>query len=393
MKRKIGLTIVFAVGLLFCSCGNKKTDVLSESQLPSVTVQKADHSWYCFNEHDFVKISKPQYAPANVLTPWTEAVRISSANNACDDETGNKAYAIVNRLGVMSFENDKVTLARDVTLFADRTAGDLAFLNNTPIFSVFKSAFFNDTISVPSYKNDGTQHLFLVQFDDAANISYPLVNCNNLIESPNSEVTDYYWDGENWICSIKTITDAQVIFSYIKWYPTAPLLSLSPVNASEKIIVTESSKEAYRGTKALLAYKDAPNRLKNMLKNFDQKIPFIIEVKSAGGSSSRKYENILPDSKEQKLNSMAILSESWSAALFEDGTLFIEGALPGKHILRNGKPVAIRLPRLPAGFVYSDFVISGTTLYAAWEETSFYKTSRSGFLRVDLDETLYKRML
>ena len=68
----------------------------------------------------------------------------------------------------------------------------------------------------------------------------------------------------------------------------------------------------------------------------------------------------------------------------------IEGALEGKHILRNGRPVVIRLPVLPENFVYSDFVITGTSLYAAWEETSFYKIGRSGFLYVDLENTLYR---
>ena len=96
---------------------------------------------------------------------------------------------------------------------------------------------------------------------------------------------------------------------------------------------------------------------------------------------------------EQILNAKAIISQSWSGVLFEDGTLFIEGALPGKHILRGGKPVVVRLPKLPDGFKYSEFVISGTTLYASWEESSFYTTGRSGFIQVNLDKTLYAKIL
>ena len=129
-----------------------------------------------------------------------------------------------------------------------------------------------------------------------------------------------------------------------------------------------------------------------MLAGFTDSVPFIIEVKSAGGSSPRIYENEIKGSFEQELKAKAIISQSWSAALFEDGTLFIEGALPGKHILRGGNPVAIRLPKLERGYIYSDFVISGTTLYAAWEQTDFYKTNRSGFLSVDLDSTLYSKI-
>ena len=78
--------------------------------------------------------------------------------------------------------------------------------------------------------------------------------------------------------------------------------------------------------------------------------------------------------------------------MFQEGTLYLEGALDGRRILRGGKPVAIRLPKLPQGFRYTSFVISGTSLYAAWEETDFYKTSRSGFIQVNLDETLYKEI-
>ena len=103
--------------------------------------------------------------------------------------------------------------------------------------------------------------------------------------------------------------------------------------------------------------------------------------------------NEIRNSNEKELHATAILSQSWSAALFEDGTLFLEGALPGRHILRSGMPVAIRLPKLPVGYVYSDFVISDTTLYAAWEESSFYETGRAGFLQVNLDRTLYSRLI
>ena len=386
--------VLFSLFILvsLISCGKDKKSMI-DPQMPSYSVAKVDHNWYCFNDRDFVKIAGPQYAPVNSILPWTEAVRISSANNAAAETGGNKAYAVVNRLGILCFENDNITLARDVSLFSDRTAGNLNFVNDTPVFSVFKSAFFNDTILDPSYKMDESQHLFLVQFDETAKISYPIVNCNNIIDLKNSEVTDYYSDGERWLCSVKSVVDGQIIFSYINWYPTLPLLSLSPVMASQNIVVSESDVDTFRAKKAMLDYKDAPLRIRQMLNGFSNKIPFTLDVKSAGGNSSRIYENKLPDSKEQELNSSAIIADSWSGVLFEDGTFFIEGALPGKHILRDGKTVAIRLPKLPNGFIYSNFVISGTKMYVAWEESSFYKTGRSGFLCVDLEETLYKKLI
>ena len=338
--------------------------------------------------------SRPSNTPLQAQKPWTESIRISSANNeACTQYSESKAFAVVNRLGILSFNDEAITLSQDASLFTDRTAGNLVFLNNVPVYSVYKSAFFNDTILAPDYKNDSSSHLFLLQFDSHAKISYPILNCNNITDKTNSEVTDFYWNGLEWCCSIKTISDIKNEFSYIRFKPLIPLLALSPSTAEGKIDIEECDADFFRSCRVHHNYTDAPDRIKKLLSGFDTKLPFIIEVKNAGGSSPRIYENTVTNSKEKELNAKAILSANWSAALFEDGTLFLEGALPGKHILRSGKAVAIRLPKLPVGFIYSDFVISGTTLYAAWEESSFYKTGRAGFLQVNLERTLYSRMI
>lgn len=383
-KNKSIILLCLAFTLLSFSCSKKKE---YEPQIPVEESISTGHKWYYFGDIDIVSVDKPQNAPAKTPSPWTEAIRISSANNSLDS-----AFALVNRMGMLCFNNEKFYLAKDISLFSDRTAENLVFFNDTPLFSVYKSAFFNDTIENPDYKIDESQHLFLLQFDTAAKISYPMVNSNNLTDAFNTEVVDYSWDGKNWICCLKTFDQTKTSFSYVKWMPSIPLLSLSPANAEESIVKVESNVNAFRDAKSQISYKEAPDRVKKLLAGFSSRIPFSLDVKTAGGYSTRKYENLIANTTEQELKATAILSESWSAALFEDGTLFIEGALPGKHILRGGKPIAIRLPKLPPNFVYSDFVISGTTLYAAWEETSFYETSRSGFLSVDLDSTLYKKI-
>lgn len=392
---KCFLAAIIALNLvcvLFSGCKNK--DKAKEDQkIVEIGTQKTDHVWYYFNQDGFVQVDSPRNAPFAGSFPYTEAVRISSANNGATGPDGTvKAYALANRLGVICFENDNISVAKDVNVFANRTAANLVFIDGTPLFSVYKSAFFNDTISSAAYKNDTSAHLFLVQFDDTSKISYPVINSTNLTELTNAEVTDFYWNGKEWFCCIKSVSgdaSGKTDFSYIKFTPAAPITSISPVSAEDLITVKQSSVNEFREVMNVKPYAQAPERIRNMLQNFDKTIPFIIEVKSAAGSSPRIYENEAPGSFETELKAKAIISQSWSAALFEDGTLFIEGALPGKHILRSGKPVAIRLPKLDEGYVYSDFVISGTTLYAAWEETDFYKVSRSGFLSVDLDSTLY----
>lgn len=387
------INIILALSLTVTGC---KKDKKTPQAAPEITVEvkKGNHTWYYFTQNTFKQIDRPNRAPFQPQVPWTEAVRISSANNTVDSEEGNnKAFAVVNRLGMLTFEGEKITVSGDVSLFSDRTAGNLIFLNDKPLFSVYKSSFFNNTITDPNYRLNQDNHLFLVQFDDIANISYPLINSNNITEEPNAEVTDFNWDGLNFICSVKSITDSRNAFSYVSFKPSITLLSLSPATAKGNLVVSDSDVDTFRNTKAHINYKNAPERVKSLLAGFSAELPFIVEVKTAGGTSPRVYANQVPGSTEKELQAKAILAQSWSAALFEDGTMYLEGALPGKHILRSGKPVAIRLPKLSPGFIYSDFVISGTTLYVAWEETSFYKTGRSGFLEVNLDNTLYSKLL
>ena len=382
---------IFLLSIFFVSC--KKESKKLPDNVPTLEVKVQNHSWYYFTENGFSPVEKPKFAPQCPSVPWTEAVRISSANsvNAKNGET--QGYAVVNRLGILSFQNNKFDLSKDITLFSDKTAGNLVFYEDTPLFSVYKSTFFNDSIQNATYKNDNSLHLFLVQFDINTKISYPIINCNNITNEENSEVTDFYWDGKNWTCSIKSVSNYKNNFSYIQWKPNIPLLSISPSNASASISVEESNVEKFRELKAQKDFEQAPERIKKLLAGFSNSKSFSVELKNIGGISPRNYQNQVATFKEKELKAKGILSESWSCILFEDGTLFIEGALPGKHILREGKPVAIRLPKLPGGFVYSDFVISGSTLYAAWEETDFYSIKRSGFLVVDLDKTLYSKLI
>ena len=388
-------TVLLSAILPLCLLGCKKPQNIPAQNAVSVEITKKNHAWFYFSNLSFHQIDKPQLVPAQAFKPWTETTRISSANNSAESNDNITAFAIVNRLGVLKFNGDEIFLSPDVTLFTDRTAGNLVFMNNVPLFSVYKSSFFNDTIVDPNYKNNDSAHLFLVQFDSIAKISYPLIHSNNITSKKNSEVTDFYWNGHEWCCSIKTISDTKNEFSYVMFKPQIPLLAISPATADSSISVEDTDVDTFRECKKQLDYKDAPDRIKKLLAGFDTKLPFEISVKNAGGFSPRVYanENQINDSKIKTLNATAILSQSWSAALFEDGTLFLEGALPGRHILRSGMPVAIRLPKLTTGFVYSDFVISGTTLYAAWEESNFYKTGRTGFLQVNLDRTLYSRMI
>ena len=285
---------IFVFSLLFIGCG-KKSSQLPIQNAVTVEMTKKNYAWYYFSNTSYHLTDRPQNSPIQVPKPWTESLRISSANNeSCTQYSESKAFAIVNRLGILTFKDEAITLSPDTNIFTDRTAGNLVFLNNIPVFSVYKSAFFNDTILNPDYKNDSSAHLFLLQFDINTKISYPLINCNNLTEKINSEITDFYWNGIDWCCSIKTISNTKNEFSYIKFKPLIPLLSLSPSTADNKISIQECSADDFRHAKIQYNYSEAPERIRNLFSGFETKIPFIIEVKIAGGNSPRIFENNLP---------------------------------------------------------------------------------------------------
>ena len=395
MKRKTRqILLTTALSLFFIAGCSQKQEISVPVVNEPIDLEKTSHSWYYFSNNNFNKIDKPQHAPASNPKPWTETIRISSANTTFSPSNeSTKGFAIVNRLGVLCFEGNDIYLASDGNIFNDRTAGNLVFFDNTPIYSVYKSSFFNETIREPEYTKDNSSHLFLIQFDDKVKISYPIINSNSLIDEPNSEIIDFVWDYNDWFCAVKTISDTKNKFSYLSWQPQMPLLSMSPGKAANNISVRESSIEEFKKVKQQKDYSSAPKRIKNLIAGFSDSYPFTLEIKTAGGNTPEYYVREIEGCTEKAFQGKAILSQSWSCVLFEDGTLFLEGALPGKHILRNGKPIAIRLTKLPAGFIYTEFTLSNNTLYAAWEESAFYTTSRSGFIQVDLNETLYKKML
>ena len=91
---------------MFCGCKKKQAQLPVQNAI-SVEITKTNHAWYYFTNTSFHVVDRPQNAPHQAQKPWTETIRISSANNAGTNNTDIKAYAIVNRLGVISFEDAK----------------------------------------------------------------------------------------------------------------------------------------------------------------------------------------------------------------------------------------------------------------------------------------------
>ena len=385
--KTFSLITIIVLSAAIASCTKKthnQEDLTSSLDDKSVFTAENEHQWFYFSNDTFCPVEKPEYSPSSTLVPWPDSVRISTANNAGNTE---KAFAVVNRLGILSFNNDTVKLTKDVSVFSNHTADNLLFYDDIPFFSLYQSMFFNDS---PAAAKPAEGCSFLIQFDEKSKIFFPVINTDNITDEKNTEVTELVWDGNKFFLCLKTIDKDKTYFSYRAFTPLSPVLSLTPYSPKTSYTNQEISLDEFRNSKAIKDFSTAPKRIQNLLSGFSSKVPFLVDLKYAGGSSPVSYSNNLKSSRHE-LNAKAIIAKSWSACLFQDGTLFIEGTLPSKGILNDGKTVAVKLPKLPQGYVYSDFVIAGSTLYAAWEETLFYRTNRSGFLCINLDLTLFNK--
>ena len=141
--------LLYIATALFCmtSCGNrKKTN--GETDLPQISSVQKSHKWYYFSRDSFVPIDLPQNAPQIIEKPRTEAVRISSAASVPKKYISNSpftAYAVVNRLGILAFTDETVSVFNDNSVFPSVTADQLVFSGGAPVFYLYRSSFFNDS--------------------------------------------------------------------------------------------------------------------------------------------------------------------------------------------------------------------------------------------------------
>lgn len=378
------ITAIIVFSTIFFSC--KKDEPKFDGQKISET--KAKHSWYYFSDGNLKKAEGISSVPQIPFKPWTEATRISdiSVQDSKYDSIP-KGFAIVNRTGILVFEDDKINLYRDSEIFSNSTQENLVFYDDTPIFSVYRNSFFNRQNFL-----ENSMHTFLVQFNTEQNVCYPVLTVENLGLPSTAEITDFIWDGQFWTCSVKDSGNGseKISFSYLTFQPKTELTSISPKTAENSIFITETTEKEFRNAKSPEDFSKTPERIKKLLSSLPKNFSCSIKVKTASGHTPRIFESNRNRAENEILEATAILSDTWTACLFTDGTFYLNGALFENRILNHGKNIALKLPKLPSGFYYKEFAISGTNLYASWEENSFYTIARSGFICVDLNEILYK---
>lgn len=397
MKNKLiyNNALLILSSMMLFSCAKKSVKV----EIPPETVILS-HSWYYVNADGFNKINSPKEAPLVVKKPYTEACRISGIGQTAASAPNQipSIYAVVNHSGVIEFNGDNATLYSDKMMFKDFTADGIVFMNDNPVFSFYKDSFFNETLDSKLSSHTADQDIsVLVQFDTKAKTFFPILNTETLKLDSTAQVTDFHWDGTFWYYCIKDSKADRTEFTYVKWNPNTALLSILPndpkidketnIDKKTKVELSKLTEDKFRKLKEPKNYTEAPERVKKLLAHLAKDFAFSVNLKTAGGPSPRRFENKISDN--PMADAVGQLSDTWTAVMFKDGTIYFSGAVPGKRLVNNGKPIALRLPKMPEGFIYTDFGITGDTLYASWEEAAFYETGRTGFISVDLGQVLY----
>jgi hypothetical protein len=381
--RNYGALLCCAAVLALCAgCGGKppRNEPPPGGAGQSEAVPQPVCRWFCFDRAGFSEIPDPQSAPPVPFAPWTEAVRVADAGIA-----SGAAYFLMNRLGLLVFSgvppsspggSPDIRLIRDDALFLNLTAAGLPLVGGVPLVHLYRNDFF---ASGPS-----AAHPVLAAYDREAGRFIPALDKSGLSVPENAEVIDLAFGGGVWYGAIKQTIDGRITYSYRQFEISAAGAPL-PVQITG---LAGSSAESFRAQKEPLPFAQAPERLRSLLGVLPADLPFEILCVSDDTPAPRVFlQGAGPDT--PAVYGSAALASSYAAALFADGTFYFAGLLPRSGALPRSVNCAFRLPALPPGFAYGRCIVSGDTLFAAWEEADFYQTGRSGFAALALDGGWY----
>ena len=388
MKRKLLVFTLFIFTLFTFGCNLKNSlkvsDVIVETQMPEIKpIPKKSHKWYYFTYDGFNQVSVPQKAPQILLKPWTEAIRISSGITI-----GTDGFLTVNKLGLLNCEpQDEIPakLSVDNQFFANLTVDNMTSIDGFPVFHVYKNPEFN------SVSNSNSNHPFLVQYHPESSVFMPLLFTEDLDFSTSVEVSDVVYNNSEWTVTLKSADNTRKDFEYLTFSSYESLITTEPNKRKDIITTTEITEGEYRSKVLPKNFSQAPQRVKTLLSRLPGNFEYFIEIAEPNLGIKSSYIKKSAQSAENSIpmEAQVLLNDTFSLAVFTDGTSFFEGAIQDKYVVNNGNPVAFRLPKLPMGFSYGTAIVEKNILYVAWEEKVFYEVGRTGFLTVDLEKVFY----
>jgi hypothetical protein len=347
------------------------------------------HVWFAFTGDGFEGVAFPSLAKKIDFSPWTEAVRVCDAA-MLGNGSSRGAFFLVNGLGMLTFSGDgSIKLARDASYFSNSTVDSLFIASDAPgqnggrgfpVFHHYINAIFNSA--------DTPRETVVIRFDPDAQVFYPVLLKREIKLDIKDEVSAVSYNGKEWLCQIRLDGDSAQARTDYRAYSF--LESLSAPGVQKNIVERAITQDEFRNSLQSESFAEsAPERLKNLLPAIPPDIQFFLECRFQDLSAPKRFSQESENPDAVGISGYAVVADTYVIALFEDGTVYFQGALTGYPSYRNNEVTVFKLPALGDGFSYGVCTVSGGKLFAAWEEKRFYVTARSGFVQVNLDSLLY----
>lgn len=366
-----------------CSCSRKDVPETVTQIIQAVSKVPQTHTWYSFTQNGFEETALPAATPDYPYLPWTEATRISSVA-----ATEKSLYFTVNRRGLLECVPGKKTgsstvcrMIQDARFFPERTVDSIVLIEGNPVIKLYNDLLFNENNRVQK------DNPFLIQYRTNTGVFYPLFFNRDINLKNDYQITTCLFDGKSWVVCAKSSDETETDFEYRQFTPPENYYRETMGTTGSGLETKSISLAEYQEATRTYSFDQAPERLRTLLEVLPENFEFSITVTDTSkNNSARTYIR-----GKGGVTAYAFLTETCTTALFSDGTGYFAGALADEHILNDGKPFTFLLPALPAGITYGTFGLCGRDLYVAWEDTSFFKTGKTGFLKADMKKVLYER--
>jgi len=372
MKRTFPLFAAFII-LLSAGCAHKNAGTTTgmtgngtnpTTQATAPIAQGA--GWYYFSTEGIHPAKNPSEIPSRAFLPWTEAVRVSDIAIV-----NNVPSLLINKLGLMTCGSDNgVPALHTDPLFSASTAAGIYQTETGTEIRLYRNSFFSESdasagtgICMANYDfNTGKFSVSMTSSDFGLDASSQCVSLDRI--------------GSMWYAAFKLEKAGKVDFTYLEFdaFPKKNDSSAFDLSGIRKI-----SSESFQKSVAPFSWKDAPQQLISILSGLPETTAFNLKVYSPSARSTQTY--VRPGD-GTPVDGYAYVTDKLTAVLFSDGTFYYAGDKTG------GKTQISKLPALSAGYVYTNFVISGKSLLTSWEEQRFFETGRAGLLVTTLPDEL-----
>lgn len=310
--------------------------------------------------------------PQAAFRPWTESVRIA------DCSFNNEALFLINKCGVYPLK----TLQQDALLSVQHS--QLAAATAADMYTVGGEVFtriYQDSAFLPPEKISNAS--FLLKYNAATASCTSVADAGTLRLPEQAQCKSLIKADGHWYASFKTDNGVDISFSYIKCRDFADFMQPEGYQHCELL-----SQEAFRAACEPLSYDTMPKMVKMLADLFDNPADAYIRLRSDTGVQGEVFLKPaqetgakLNPAENPPINAAAFLysntqNQQSAALLLPDGTFL--------SVVAQQEPKTLHLPVLPTNFRYTSFLITGTDIIAAWEESVFYGVGRTGFFTAAL---------